>query len=75
MQPNLLQAHWDFIERKLRAAYPRVPESLWRDTQGRHDFIVRLVRDTYARGRSELSIEAEVRDLLNDWAAQAEAAA
>lgn len=72
MEPNRIQASWPHIERKLKATYKQVPASLWKDTEGRHDFIVRLIRDTYTAGRSELSVEAEVRDLLNQWLAEAE---
>ena len=73
MQPNRLQAHWRYIEKKLRERYPRVPESMWERTEGRHDHIVDLVRDTYAPGRSSLTVEAEVRDALNIWVAEIEA--
>lgn len=73
MQPNRLQAHWRYIERKLREHYPRVPEALWASTRGEHDKVVDLVRDSYARGRSAITVEAEIRDALNRWVTEIEA--
>jgi hypothetical protein len=73
MQPNRLQANWRYIEKKLREHYPRVPVDLWDRTEGEHDKIVRQICRTYAVGRSELTVEAEVRDRLNIWVAQIEA--
>lgn len=73
MQSNRLQTHWRYIERKLREHYPRVPDALWARTDGEHDKIVNLIRDTYARGRSAITVEAEVRDALNQWVAEIEA--
>lgn len=73
MQPNRLQSHWRYVERKLREQYPRVPEALWARTDGEHDKIVDLVRDTYARGRSTITVEAEIRDALNRWVTEIEA--
>jgi|GEM_PF-4478308 len=72
MQPNRLQSQWRYIERKLRERYPRVPEAMWAQTEGRHDRIVDLVRDIYAAGRSSITIEAEVRDDLNAWVTEME---
>lgn len=67
MQPNRLQHQWPYVARKLRETYPRVAPDLWQTTNGCHDRIVHLVRQTYAPGRASIQIEAEVRDLLNRW--------
>ncbi len=72
MQPNRLERHWRYIERKLQEHYPRVPFDSWPKTEGQHDKIVDLIRDTYARGRAAITIEAEVRDLLNRWVTEVE---
>ena len=67
MQPNRLERHWPYISARLRQHYPRVPESLWNGTEWQPDRIVRLIRDTYAPGRSDITVEAEVKDLLVQW--------
>lgn len=72
MQPNRIEQHWPYIVGRLKRRYPRVPEALWEGTGRRHDQVVRLVRDTYAPGRSEITVEAEVRDVLNQWCHEAE---
>ncbi|MBI2343839.1 MAG: hypothetical protein HYV02_05875 [Deltaproteobacteria bacterium] len=73
MRPNRLQSQWQYIERKLCEHYPRVPRSLWRATEGEHERIVRVIRDTYVPGRSAITVEAEIRDRLNEWVAEIEA--
>lgn len=72
MQPNRLERHWPYIVAQLAQRYPLVPRALWDATAYQHDRIVRLVRDTYAPGRSEITVEAEVRDGVNQWVAEAE---
>ncbi|MBI4237648.1 MAG: hypothetical protein HY696_04410 [Deltaproteobacteria bacterium] len=72
---NRLEAQWPYVERKLCGQYPRVPAELWAGTEGAHDRIVRLVRDLYVPGRANIVVEAEVRDLLNQWVTEAEAVA
>lgn len=73
MEKNRVAAQWPFVERKLTIQYPLVPRTLWTATDGEYDKIVVLIRDTYAPGRAAIMIEAEVRDWLNTWTAEAEA--
>lgn len=67
MEPNRVAHHWSYLRRKLQERYPRVAPDLWTVTDAETDQIVRLVRDTYAPGRSELTVEAEVRDAIQLW--------
>ncbi|MBI4367637.1 MAG: hypothetical protein HY543_12545 [Deltaproteobacteria bacterium] len=72
MEPNRLMRQWPLIKRRLAERYPRVPAGMWDRTEGQHDLIVRCIRDVYIAGRSELSVEAEVRDFLNECCADIE---
>lgn len=72
MQPNRIQRHWPYIVGQLKRRYPLVAAALWEQAHYQYDQIVRLVRTTYAPGRSDITIEAEVRDLLNRWCDAAE---
>lgn len=74
MQENLLEKYWGKVEPVLQAKYPNVPPDLWRSVCGNYDDIVRLVRETYALGRSDIIFEAEIRDLVNRICWETEAA-
>lgn len=74
MQENLLEKYWSTVEPALRAKYPNVPPDLWGAVCGEYDGVVRLIRETYALGRSDIIFEGEIRDMMNRICWEAEAA-
>lgn len=75
MQPNRIEEHWTYLLRQLNRHYPLVPTALWEQAHWQPDQIVRLICETYVPGRSEITVEAEVKDLLVQWCNEAEGCA
>ena len=65
MQDNLLEKYWHKVEPELKLKYPNVPPDLWKTVYGQYEGVVRLIRETYAMGRSDITLEAEIRDMMN----------
>lgn len=77
MQNSLLEQYWEKVLPLLKTKYPNVPTDLWESVHGQYDGVVHLIRETYGLGRSDITFEGEIRDLINrtcwDCAAQDEA--
>jgi hypothetical protein len=65
MQENLLDRYWGHVIPILKTKYDRVPPELWESVRGQYEGVVRLIRETYALGRSDIIFEGEIRDLIN----------
>lgn len=65
MQENLLDRYWGHVLPTLKTKYDRVPVELWGTVRGQYEGVVRLIRETYALGRSDIIFEGEIRDLIN----------
>lgn len=65
MQDNLLEQYWDKVVPLLKTKYGQVPPDLWDSVRGQYDGVVHLIRETYGLGRSDITFEGEIRDLIN----------
>lgn len=66
MQPNRLEKVWKQVKPEILKRWNKLtPEDL-ETTQGQYGLIVEAIRRTYFEGRSHLSLEADIRDWLNE---------
>lgn len=68
MQTTRLIQYWDRIRPKLETRWPEVPETKWQVMPQTYDEMIEIVRNAVYPGRSEITVEAEVRDLINQLA-------
>lgn len=64
MQPNRLENVWSTVKPEILEHWDRLAEEDLEATEGQFDRIVEVIRKTYYRGRSHLSLEGEIRDWL-----------
>lgn len=66
MQPNRLEKVWKYVEPEIMSRWNRLTHGDLKSCDGQYDLIVEAIRKAYYQGRSHLSLEAEIRDWLNE---------
>lgn len=64
MLPNRLEKHWETIKPEILVRWDKLSPYDLTPVDGRFDRLVELIRHRYMPLRSQLSIEAEIRDWL-----------
>lgn len=66
MQPNRLERVWKFVKPEILKRWDHLTEEDLKSCVGEYDLIVEAIRKNYFEGRSHITLEAEIRDWLNE---------
>ena len=71
-RPNRLEQYWSRLVEAILCRWDHVQLSDLEKCKYRYDDIVEIIRQTYHRGRSHITMEADIRDWLNNTIANLE---
>lgn len=66
MQPNRLEKVWEFVKPEILKRWNKLTDDDLQACEGQYDPIVEAIRKIYFEGRSHITLEAEIRDWLNE---------
>lgn len=66
MQPNRLEKVWKWVKPDLLKRWNKLTADEVEACEGQYDRLVETIRRIYFEGRSHITLEAEIRDWLNE---------